>query len=493
MLEFVTSPPVYNTFAKSHISSVFSSAGVSALKLPFMRDLVMAYIKTNLSFGNYDAIIKTYPPVGVKRDMAWYVYSFFKTVDKAIRERRISDRFQDRLINVLLLEAILNWASNDGIKSFFTARGELGPPRFLIISPTNACNLGCKICHTNAHPHNAEQLSFEEFDQIVSDAEQRWGMHFFLISGGEPFLWNDDGQDLLDLVARHPNSFFMVHTNGTCITDRVADRMAALGTIMPTISVEGFAEHTDDKRGEGTFDRIMVAMARMRARGIPFGICMTATRCNVEPVLSDTFLHEMFERHGALYAMLLPYFPIGRSVSLEKMPTPDERFWMWQRTREVVRAKNYVIADLVNSAPLFGGSMVAGRYNGYLHVNWKGDVTPCTFLHFSPANIRDVYARGGTLNDIYDAPFLKSLREWQRSYGFTNEGPEEQHNWMMPCLVRDHFAVLKELVDQHQPKITDHATRELLENPAYHAWLDDYSRQFRELADPAWKQEYLSM
>ncbi len=491
MLEFVLNSPGSTTFEPSHIRSFFTSAGVSALKMPFVRDIVTAYIRTNLSFGNYETIIKTYPPPGVKRDMAWYVYGFLKTVDRAIREGRVSDRFQDRMVHVLLWEAILNWGQRDDVQSYFQARGEQGPPRFLVISPANECNMRCEFCHTDSHDSHTDQLSYEEMHRIVGEAEQKWGIHFFLISGGEPFLWQDGNRGLLDLAADHPDSFFMIHTNGTTITEAIADRIARLGTIIPNMSVEGYRYYHDEQRGAGNYALVVAAMARLKKRGIPFGVCFTATRKNYDVVLSDGFLQEMFEKQGALYAMMLQYYPIGRSVSLDLMPTPEERLWMWERIHTVVREKQYVIADFLNTAPIFGGNMVAGRYNGYLHINWNGDVTPCTFMPFAATNIRDVFARGGTLNDVYDAPFLKAIRDWQRSYGFDEQGPQVHQNWLTPCLVRDHFAVLQELIQQHQPAVLDRASQALLDEPHYGAWLAEYASRFRALADPVWERDYL--
>ena len=56
------------------------------------------------------------------------------------------------------------------------------------------------------------------------------------ISGGEPFL----RPDLLDLFEKYDDMYFQVFTNGTLIDDRLADRLAAMGHVFPSISVEGF-------------------------------------------------------------------------------------------------------------------------------------------------------------------------------------------------------------------------------------------------------------
>ncbi|MCX7933947.1 MAG: hypothetical protein N3A66_01655, partial [Planctomycetota bacterium] len=65
--------------------------------------------------------------------------------------------------------------------------------------------------------------------------------------GGEPFVW----RPLLDVAERHPQSVFMVFTNGTMINDRVADRILEVGNVSPVISIEGSRQATDQRRGQG--------------------------------------------------------------------------------------------------------------------------------------------------------------------------------------------------------------------------------------------------
>jgi hypothetical protein len=50
---------------------------------------------------------------------------------------------------------------------------------------------------------------------------------------------------------------------------------------------------------------------------------------------------------------------------------------------------------------------------------------PCVFVPYSAGNIREIYARGDTLDDIYDAPYFRAIRDWQREYALGKERPEE--------------------------------------------------------------------
>ena len=84
----------------------------------------------------------------------------------------------------------------------------------------------------------------EVVERVITEAEEL-GIWFFVIIGGEPFMW----PPLLDVIGRHRSSVFQVFTNGTLIDDATADRIVALGNVAPAISIEGGRERTDARRG----------------------------------------------------------------------------------------------------------------------------------------------------------------------------------------------------------------------------------------------------
>src|SRR5664279_6139646 len=121
----------------------------------------------------------------------------------------------------------------------------------------------------------------------ASDVYKReTGTRTFIIIGGEPFMW----RPLLDLIQDHPNSFFQVFTNATLINEDTADRIVELGNMAPAISIEGGRDVTDARRGTGTYDRVIAAMERLRDRGAIFSFSATASRDNLDEVISEEFI-----------------------------------------------------------------------------------------------------------------------------------------------------------------------------------------------------------
>ncbi len=119
------------------------------------------------------------------------------------------------------------------------------PPWFLVISPTRSCNLKCTGCYANSGPETGyletAKLPWEVLDRIITEAKQLWGVALFVFSGGEPLTYRSQGKDLLDIVEKHKDCLFLMFTNGTLITSETAQRLAKLGNLTPSLSVEGLA------------------------------------------------------------------------------------------------------------------------------------------------------------------------------------------------------------------------------------------------------------
>src|SRR5690606_2359593 len=119
-----------------------------------------------------------------------------------------------------------------------------------------------------------EKLAWDTVDRLITEAKSLWNARLFAISGGEPFAYRSRSRGILDIAEKHDDSFFMVYTNGTLIDGRVAQRIARAGNLFPAISVEGWKERTDERRGQGVFDRVLAAMSLLQANGAAFGISL---------------------------------------------------------------------------------------------------------------------------------------------------------------------------------------------------------------------------
>lgn len=426
-------------------------------------------------------------PLGVVEDRSCMGRAILYTVERLLTYNP-SPEVRRAAIRILIQGVIPEGVDLRAAERFHASH-DTNPPGFLLISPGSACNLRCVGCYADSGP-KSDKLDWTTFDRIITEARDLWGVRFIVISGGEPLAYQSEGKGILDAAERHPDIIFLMYTNGTLIDDRVAARMAELGNLTPALSVEGWRELTDTRRGPGVFDKVVASMGRLRSAGVPFGISLTATRDNAEEILSDEFIDYFFEEQGALYGWIFHYMPIGRAFTLDLMPTPRQRLWMWQRSWEIIRERRLFLADFWNHGTLSDGCISAGRSTGagYMYIDWNGAVTPCAFVPYSPVNVNDVYKRGGTLNDIWAEPFFSGLREWQDRYRCDGDS---HGNWLMPCPIRDHYMEFRRLLVQYEPDPTDHNAREALSDDGYARGLAKYDESYRALSDPIWRDRYL--
>jgi hypothetical protein len=197
---------------------------------------------------------------------------------------------------------------------------------------------------------------------------------------------------------------------------------------------------------------------------------------------------------GVLYAFIFHYMPIGRAFTLNLMMTPEQRFGLFERVWSLIRERHIFIADFWNSATASNGCLAAGRAGGYFHVNWNGDVSPCVFFPYAPRNVNEVFAGGGTLDDVWTHPFFADIREWQREYGY-REAHESCNgscgNWMAPCLIRDHHSEFMKIMGAHRVHPVDDDAKAALDDADYHAGLEKFDREYEALTGPVWRERYL--
>jgi len=438
-------------------------------------------------------------PWTVRRERRVLARAIMRSVTRFLEEVQdkpiIRAALKERVLPALLQASL---SQGEAQKRFRERFGE-NPPGFLTISPTGACNLRCKGCYANSSAAVRQQLEYEVFDRLLREKSELWGSWFTVISGGEPLMYRSGGRDLLDVVEEHPESYFLMYTNGTLIDEAVARRMAELGNITPAISVEGYEAETDERRGKGVYGKILRAYENLKGYGVPFGVSMTVFRENAHLVTQELFDRYMgADRpgrggqpgHGAKYMWIFQYMPIGREQTLQAQVTPEQRLRMYETTWRAVRDSRMFIADFWNSGSFSSGCVSAGRAGGYLYVEWNGNVTPCVFNPYSPVNINEAYREGKDLNDVLMEPFFQEIRGWQDRYGLRTPA-EQTGNFMVPCPIRDHYDFMLPVLKRYHPRAIDPSGEAALEDTDYQEGLFEYGRKLAELTDPIWEREVI--
>ncbi|MCX7796308.1 MAG: radical SAM protein [bacterium] len=338
-------------------------------------------------------------------------------------------------------------------------------PWFILIDPTTSCNLRCIGCWAGEYQQHFS-LGKDLMDRIIREAKDL-GIYFITVSGGEPFL----SREFIEVVEKHDDVLFHVYTNGTLIDEKLAKKIVELGNIAPAISIEGFEKETDERRGKGVYAKVMRAMDLLRENGAIFGFSITATRKNVDVITSDEFIDHLIDK-GVAFGWVFMYVPIGRDPDFSLMLTPEERAKVRTAVHHWRSDKPVFVADFWNDGPYTGGCIAGGR--NYFHINGKGDVEPCAFVHFAIDNIRDK-----SLVDILKSPFFA---EYQRRIPFSE-------NLLRPCPIVDNPWALREIVTKVGAKSTDGGSEGLLTSEMAEK-LDEYANRWKVIADKIWEDNY---
>lgn len=366
----------------------------------------------------------------------------------------------------------LPWWENAQIRQEFAKREGFDPPQLAVISPLKQCNLQCVGCYANAVTNKDEILDFQAMDRIVEELKS-FGVSFIVITGGEPthpLIWSE----IKALCAKHNDVAFMMYTNGTLIDDAKVNDLIEIGNLSPAISIEGWQEETDSRRGKGVYDKVMAAMDRLREAGVLFGFSLTYTSKNFEVATDPRFIDHLMDK-GCIYGWYFMYVPVGKDPDLDLVVTPYQRDRIRQFTWDVLRSKGLFIADFWNSGPMCKGCIAASRY---LHINNRGDIEPCVFFKFTTHNIRD-----SKIIDALRSPLFREIRKCQ----------ENQRNPLTPCQFMDNPHDGKKAVEVSGARASEEGGEELL-GPRTLSFLEAWSAEYRErYANPAWTQsgEYI--
>ena len=310
-------------------------------------------------------------------------------------------------------------------------------PWAILMDPTSACNLHCTGCWA-AEYGNKMNMDLDTMDSIIRQGTEL-GTYMYLYTGGEPLVRK---KDIITLCERHPDCVFMSFTNATLIDEAFADEMLRVKNFVPAISVEGFEEATDSRRGHGTFQAVMRAMEILKRKKLPFGVSCCYTRANVDVIGSEAYFDKMVE-WGAKFAWFFTYMPIGADAVPELMVTAEQREFMYHQIRKFRDSKPIFTLDFWNDGEYVEGCIAGGRH--YCHINAAGDIEPCAFIHYSDSNIHNK-----TLLEAYQSPLFMAYHDNQ---------PFNQ-NHLRPCPLLDNYGRLADMVDQSGAKSTDLAAPE---------------------------------
>ena len=341
-------------------------------------------------------------------------------------------------------------------------------PWVILFDPTSACNMHCTGCWAAEYKHTLN-LSYEDMDSIITQGKEL-GIHEYAMTGGEPLIRRGD---IIRLAEKHSDCGFMIFTNGTLVDEQFCEDIRRCRNIILIMSIEGFEETTDARRGAGAFRKVTDAMELMNRSGLVYGTSICYTKENIEAVTSDEFLDFLISK-GVQFSWYFHYMPVGQDADVSLMPTPKQREYIFHRIREVrgyEGGKPIWLMDFQNDGDKVHGCIAGGRC--YCHINSNGDVEPCVFIHYSDANIHSK-----TLLECLQQPLFRAYRR---------EQPFNE-NLLRPCPMLENPDYLRKMIAETGARSTDLMCPESAEHLC--GKCDAYAEAWKPVAGRLWKEEH---
>lgn len=193
--------------------------------------------------------------------------------------------------------------------------GTMGAPplRLVFWELTQGCNLACKHCRAEAQPERApDELSTAEclavVDQITAVSKP-----VLILTGGEPLY----RPDLLEIAAyaNAKGARVCLATNGTLLTDDLAQKLQAAGIKRVAISIDGATPQTHDAfRGiPGSWAKALEGAMAAQKAGMQLQFNMTVAQHNKAELPA---ILRLAEERGADACHLFVLVPVGCGVQI---------------------------------------------------------------------------------------------------------------------------------------------------------------------------------
>ncbi|MBU6997631.1 MAG: radical SAM protein [Theionarchaea archaeon] len=317
--------------------------------------------------------------------------------------RALIDENQDEL---QILKIMFNRAKFSALSTGFT------------IIPTHLCNLACTYCYQGHGDVMGKTMSTEtarravEFIKKNAVGRKSLGINFY---GGEPLLFPDIPFGILEQIKQFTdeNGIYLstsFTSNGTLFTEEIVKNLKDFEHEVQ-ITFCGSREVHDavrvDKKGNGTYERLMDVISLFRDNDIRFHIRVDIDQENYHTISS--LLEDLSQRgFGGLY---IGFCPIGKDICYTEMERDSGRIDLVSLTRLFKVAHDMGF----RTNPIYIQNFIEGCAaikDAFLAIDPDGDVYKCIAAPNYKEHRFGTLDESGNLSNVnYDAFCSWTLRD----------------------------------------------------------------------------------
>jgi len=271
-------------------------------------------------------------------------------------------------------------------------------PTKVLVEVTHRCNLKCSHCFLEPYinKRQSRELSTSEWAGVLKQLFEL-GVFSIIFSGGEALC----RPDIFEIMtrAKEIGLFFGLKTNGTLITEAVADRFRDLGLSSVDVSLYGAKPETHEyvTGVAGSYAKTIQAIKLLRERKLIVRIKSSIMKCNAaENKEMENIAREM----DVLYDPDPTLFPkVGQPSSVDHLRMDDEQL------RTYIIERNWILndAEAKKADPENSLLCAAGRFR--CTISPQGEVFPCAMWRIPLGDLRQQ-----TIQEIWNGEAVRKIR-----------------------------------------------------------------------------------
>ncbi len=278
---------------------------------------------------------------------------------------------------------------------------KLSMPLSIQFDLTYQCNLNCHFCYNSSGTCRKDEMNFIEWKELCDEIVRSGGVFQCILSGGEPLIKCRRMFQILDILGGD-NTSFILNTNGTLITDDIADKLLEYRWYWIQISLDSYIEsvHNCIRGNTMSYQKTVISIKKLISRGLPVVIACTLTNDNCDSIEE---MAEFAADMGASGIIFSEVFWSGRASQNDIMNTNNRR----KLTETVDMLHNRYIGRMDVNLGRTAEEEIADFYQKLptgIVVRPNGDVKLNCVLPYIIGNIRK-----DSITDIWERVYRKEV------------------------------------------------------------------------------------
>ncbi|MBF0345958.1 MAG: radical SAM protein [Nitrospirae bacterium] len=286
-------------------------------------------------------------------------------------------------------------------------------PIYMIIDPTNHCNLRCALCPTwqDTQGRPKGMMALESYKRLLDEVGP-YVFGVYLCNWGEPLL----NQHLVEMIeyAKGYNTIVGFSTNLNRLNNDIAGRIVASGVDLIVLSIDGATEESYGRyRVGGSFSTVMGNIERLlahRETSRPFPLLIWQFLVNRYNEGEVEAARQIASGYGIAFSPSPLRTHMGKELLMPLYARVNEDA-SWLPTGSSYSRYDYELAP---------GARTRQRSCKWLWdasvVNWDGSVAPCCGVYEKNWDFDNCFVARGTFAGVWNSPRYQYARRLVRAH-----------------------------------------------------------------------------